>query len=404
MGPACGRDVPGADPVEVPLVDRPVPALGARVEDGSLPADGVVELHLRLVLPQPPEAVQQRGVGPAPDLGQLPEPALPDVPPDGGELLRNLVEVVLGDDLAALALVHPPELLDAHAAAGGAVAVQGLHVLEAVGPGDVHEAVVAGVEGVGRGVEKVAAHEGGEREEHGVAASEEVHRAAGVEAPLGGHDHVDQLGVAVLLHQRDDAPDGVDVHVHVGHGPGAVLPEVGVDGSLDDAVDHHLALHVAGLPRAFEGGLQGPLGLLVGPVGFREDVEDGPDVGAYGLLETDDLLVGDLDLAVHVALERPGVGHYDPGEVQELMEPLGLGLLPEGGRVAYDVGVGDERAEAEPVVELPRGDGADLGVDHGQECRGLDRLTRVRGEFAYPGESVPSDYLEHRRANVFFYL
>ena len=152
-----------------------------------------------------------------------------------------------------------------------------------------------------------------------MSGTEEVDGPVGVESFLGCDDDIDELGVPVLLHEGDDTSDGVDVDVHGGHPPCAVLPEVGIDGTLSDSVDHHLALHVAGLLQPLEGDLDGFGGLFLGPIGLGEDVEDGSDVGSDILLELDHLLVCDLDLPVHVTLEGSGVGHDDSFEVQHLV-------------------------------------------------------------------------------------
>ena len=336
-------------------------------------------------------------MGPAPDLGELPESALLDVPPDECQFLGDLIEVVLRDELGLGLLLHLAESLEGVSAACGAVAVQGLHVLQAERSVHEHHPVVPGELGVGCGVEEVASHECEECEDHGVSGTEGVYGPVGVESLLGGHDHVDELGVPVLLHQGDDSAHGVDVDVHGGHPPGAVLPEVGVDGTLCHTVQHHVPLHVAGLLGPLEGDLDGFGRLFLGPVGFGEDVQDGSDVGSDGFLEFDDLLVGEFHLAVHVALEGTGVGHDDPGEVQHLVESQLLGLLLQIGGVLDDVGVCDQGFESELVVQLPGGDRVDLGVDDGEQGGCLHGASGGRGEPSDAGESVPSDDLEHVR-------
>ena len=222
-------------------------------------------------------------------------------------------------------------------AASGTVAVQRFHILQPERSIDEHHPVIPCELGVGSGVEEVASHEGEECQYHGVSGSERMDGPVGVESLLGGHDDVDELGVPVLLHEGDDASHGVDVDVHSSHPPGAVLPEVGVDGTLGHTVDHHVALHVAGLLGPLEGDIDGFGSLLLGPVGLGEDVQDRSDVGAYRLLELDDLLVREFDLTVHVALEGSGIGHYDSGEVEHLVESDFSGLLIEFLGVLDDV-------------------------------------------------------------------
>ena len=170
-----------------------------------------------------------------------------------------------------------------------------------------------------------------------MSGTEEVDGTVGVEAHLGRDDNIHQFRIAVLLHQGDHAADGVHIDVHLGHLLGAVLPEVRVDRSLDDAVDHHIPFEGDCLLGPLEGLYDGFRGLFLRPERLGKDVEHGTDVGTDSLLELHNLLVGHFNLAVHVALEGTGVGHDDAGEIQHLMQALGPGLLVEGGSVLDDV-------------------------------------------------------------------
>ena len=187
----------------------------------------------------------------------------------------------------------------------------------------------------------------------------------------------------------------MDVDIHLGEFPGTVLPEVGEDGSLDDPVDHHLPLQGDGLLGPFEGLHYGFGGLFLGPERLGEYVEDGTYIGAYRSLELHDLLVGELHLPVHVALEGSGIRHYDPGIIQHLVETFGLGLLLQCGCVLDDVRVGDHRTEAELVVEFPGCDGLDLGIDDGKQGGRLDGAPGRGGELAYAGHPVSFGDLKH---------
>ena len=62
--------------------------------------------------------------------------------------------------------------LEGESPAGGAVAVEGLHLRQPEGPVDEHHPVVLGELGVGGGVEEIASHQGGEGEDHGVSGTE----------------------------------------------------------------------------------------------------------------------------------------------------------------------------------------------------------------------------------------
>ncbi len=189
-------------------------------------------------------------------------------------------------------------------------------------PSAEHQPVVTGELGIGSRIEHIAAEQDGEREDHRMARPEEMHRPGRHQSLLGGDDHVHQVGEAVALHQRHHSADRMDVHIHRGHLPGAVLPLVGIDRALDHAGEHHFLLDGSGLPGPVQGLIDRLSRLLRSPVGLGEDVQDRPDVRADVPLEGDDVLVKDLDLAVHVALEGAAVGHDYPVVSDELMHPL----------------------------------------------------------------------------------
>ncbi len=220
-----------------------------------------------------------------------------------------------------------------------------------------------------------------------------MHGSCGIEPHLRAHDDVDQVRVAVLLHERDDPAYGVDVDVHLGHLLRAVCPQVGVDRALYDSVQKHLALHGARFLRPFKGLVGGPTGLLFGPFRFGENVEHGPYVSADAFLELHNLGVREVDLAVHVALEGPGVRHDDAVEIQHLVETFRLRPILQFWRVLDDVGVRYQRPEAEFVVQLPGRHRVDLGVDHRQKRRSLNGTGRCL-EAAYPRKTVSFQKLE----------
>ena len=227
-----------------------------------------------------------------------------------------------------------------------------------------------------------------------MSGSEQVDRVAVVDPLLRGHDDIDEFGVAVLLHQGHDPSYGVDVDVHGCHLPGAVLPQVLVDRTLDDSVDEHVAFHVAGDLGPLQGDLDGFRGLLLGPERLGEDVQDCSDVGPYVMLELDDFLVLEVDLPVHVGLEGSGVGHDHAGIVQHLVQPHFQGFVPELGGVAYDVGVRDQGFESELLVQLAGRYRVDLGVDNRKKGGSLDYLA-VDLEFAHARHAIALDDLEH---------
>ncbi len=220
-----------------------------------------------------------------------------------------------------------------------------------------------------------------------------MYRTCRAESHLGAHYDIDQFRVAVLLHQRYDTSNGVDVNFHFGHFLCAVCPQVIVYGALYHSVQKHFALHRARFLRPLQGLFGGPSGFLLGPFGLCEYIEHRPDVGPDALLEFYYLRVGEIDLSVHVALERPRVGHDDAVEIQHLVEAFRLRPILQFWRVLDDVGVRYQRPEAEFVVQLPGRHRVDLGVDHRQKRRSLNGTGRCL-EAAYPRKTVSFQKLE----------
>ena len=182
--------------------------------------------------------------------------------------------------------------------------------------------VARGVFRVGGRVKEVAAEGGGEGEDEGVACAEEVDGSGGVETLFGGGDDGDKVGVALRLHERDDAANRVHVRVEAGEVLCASGAEVGVEAALDGAGEHHGSFVWEAGGGSLNGGGHAVLCLLSGVVWFAEDVEDGADVCFDVALELDDLDGVEVDVAVDVALEGAGVGHDGAGEVEESVDAM----------------------------------------------------------------------------------
>jgi len=211
-----------------------------------------------------------------------------------------------------------------------------------------------------------------------VAGAEQVDRAVRAQPALGGGGRVDHVVVPVAVEEGDDGADGEHVEIGARGVFAGFLAKVGVGRPLYGRVDQHLArIDGFGVGEGLLGGCQLLLGLLAAHVRRRRDVDGRADVGADLVLELEDLGRRGVDLAVLRELERARVGDDRAREVEQLVEPLGLGALAQVVGVADDVGVRDQDLGAELLVELSGRNRLEVRVDHRHQRRRLDGDART---------------------------
>jgi len=228
-----------------------------------------------------------------------------------------------------------------------------------------------------------------------VPRAEEVDTGREGDTPLRSHDDTDEVPVAVRFHEGYDRADGAEGESHLACGPPGLLPQVGEEPALDRACN------VPALPA------QGPrlseprhgareFAFRPRPVCRRRcgDVEGNDDVAPYLLLEPDDLLVRQGDVAIDRELECTGVRHYQPVEPEHAVEAGCEGPVPELPALREYVCVRDEALGTE-VFHLCRENQAEVWVDNGQEegCPG-DPIPDLQ-----PAQAPPDILLEDFEKN-----
>jgi len=168
-----------------------------------------------------------------------------------------------------------------------------------------------------------------------------------------------------------------------------------VEAALDGADEGHLPAKRDRLLRAAERFVDVLRGAVVIMARLREHVEHRPEVGVDRLLEGHDLRICDVDIAVYVGLERPGIRHDRPGETQELVDADAHDRVPAWG-LPEDVRVRDQDLRAKPSRQVPGRDDRPVRVDDRGEGRRRDPAVR-RLEHPDPGEPVALPDLEHAR-------
>ncbi|MPN33871.1 hypothetical protein SDC9_181363 [bioreactor metagenome] len=123
-------------------------------------------------------------MGPASVLGQFPQPALGEVSPHRVHLSPYLVQIVARYGLLPVLLAEGFKGFHGEPPACGTVAVQVLHVAQAVRPVYEHQPVVPGEFRVGCGIEEIASHEHRKSQYHGMSRTEKVHGAVGIQSHL----------------------------------------------------------------------------------------------------------------------------------------------------------------------------------------------------------------------------
>ncbi len=152
-----------------------------------------------------------------------------------------------------------------------------------------------------------------------------------------------------------------------------------------------------GSPCPPQGLLDGPLHSGSGLVPARRDVKDHGDVRAYALLEPDDLLGGDLHIAVDQELVCAGVGGDDAVVLDQVVDSE-VWLVPEV--LLDDIGVGDDDVASELVPHPLRRDGLGDRVDHGHERGGLHGPP-FGLQSPYAAKEVPVAQLEGHGSQTF---
>ena len=168
-----------------------------------------------------------------------------------------------------------------------------------------------------------------------------------------------------------------------------------MEAALDGADQGHVAAKGGRFLRAADRFVDVFRGAVVIVTRLREHVEHRPEVGVDRFLECDDLRVRDVDVAVHVGLERPGIRHDRPGEPQELVDAVADDRVPARG-LPEDVRVRDQDLRAKPSGQVPGRNDRPVRVDDGGEGRRRDPAV-WRLEHPDPGEPVALPDLEHAR-------
>src|SRR2546428_211550 len=201
-----------------------------------------------------------------------------------------------------------------------------------------------------------------------MARAEQVDRLRGIEALLRRNDDGDEIREPVGLEEGHDASDRAHRHIEGRHRSRAALAQVGVEAALDGADQGHVAAKRDRLLRAADRLVDIHRRPVVIMSRLREHVEHRPEVGVDRLLECDDLRVRDVDVAVHVGLERPGIRHDRAGKTQEFVDAVADDRVPARG-LPEDVRVRDQDLRAKPRGQVPGRDDRPVRVDDGSEGR-----------------------------------
>ena len=226
-----------------------------------------------------------------------------------------------------------------------------------------------------------------------MAATEHVNRAVGWQQGKRGHHDLRVVLVALLLHDGNNATDGVDGEVVLAHQLRRNVAKFSENAPLNRAVEHGGAGCLEALCRTGFRFTNGMLHFCNLHVGARKHIEHRGDVDADGPLEGDDFVNLHFNVAVDVGLERPRIGHDHPGKVKQAVNAVALRHLPEIIVLPHDVGIGDEGLDAVPVPHHPRFDGSNVGIDNREEG-GCFKHTVLGMKAAQASPTVPLGDLE----------
>ena len=228
-----------------------------------------------------------------------------------------------------------------------------------------------------------------------MARAEEMDGFRRVQALLRGNDDADEIPESVCLQERHDSSDRAYRDVEGGHRSRAALAQVRMEAALDRAHEGHVATEGDRLLSAANRLVDVLRGARRIVVRLGEHIEHRPEVGADGLLESDDLRVRHIDVAVDVGLERPGIRHDGPWESQERVDAVAHDRIPSG-RFPEDVRVRDQDLCAKSRGQVPGRNDWPVWVDDRGEGRRRDPT--VPGlQQPDPGEAVALPDLEHAR-------
>jgi len=342
------------------------------------------------------ESGAKRRMGAGPPLGELPECAVPDRLTDTTDFLDRHEEIVVRKPTFALDRGEPSDLWEGSFGAEEARTRGFADFVQRDRTVGGHDAPAARELVVGGGIEEVDPEERREREGHGVSSAEEMDRGRRPEGGACGDEDTDELGKPVLLHQRNNAPDGEHVP-DFARTESRSCPQLCVRTALNGHREKPGPAR-PGLSGPLHRGLESPFGLVAILLGLRELVEDRCNVAPDPALERHNLFGGDLDRAVGVLLERARIGHHRAIEPDQSVDPVALGNFPKRRSSPSDVRRCDHRANPEARAHLLGRHWLPLGirVDHRKERRGLHRPVRRRKP-TQTSESIPVEELEIHR-------
>ena len=209
-----------------------------------------------------------------------------------------------------------------------------------------------------------------------MSTTKHVHRALWRKLRHGGEHDARQIRVALLLHHRHDAADGVNAEPVSAHAAGAHAAQVGMEPALDGTVEHGGAGgRKAGL-RALCGLQHRLVHLVAGHVWAGEHVEHGRDVNADVALKGHDFFHADFNVPVHVGLKGARIGHDRAGVIQQVMHAVLKRMLAQFLVLPDDVTVRDEHLDAVGVPHLTWFDGSEVRIDDRQQRWGGDHPMR----------------------------